>query len=142
VAKKPRKSRKATELEAFVSTSLDEKLYESIEKMSRGASYKHAFFDGVIRAYIYAWSEGEVPRAYIGATEPKSRTMYVRNATQKYLKQISELDGVSMSTIVRTAFAWYLASFIDTADLWNTDGILAKPRSTLKLGDDIERPES
>lgn len=141
MAKKPRKSRKATELDAFVSTSVDAKLYEKIEEVARGAQYKHAFFDGVIRAYIYAWSEGKIPRAYIGASNPKSRTMYVRPATQKYLKRMSEIDGVSMSTIIRTAFAWYLASFTDNADPWGTDAILLNERSALNLEDDIERPE-
>ena len=141
MGKKPRKSRKATELDAFVSTSVDAKLFKRIEGLAKGASYKHAFFDGVIRAYIYAWSEGKVPRAYIGAADPKTRTVYVRRATQKYLKQISDIDGVSMSTIIRTSYAWYLAQHEDGNDAWNTDKVLQNPRSGLKLDDDIERPE-
>lgn len=141
MTKKPRKSRKATELAAFVSTSVDAKLYKTIEGLAKGASYKHAFFDGVIRAYIYAWSEGKVPRAYLGAADPKTRTVYVRPATQKYLKEISQIDGVSMSTIIRTAYAWYLAQYSKGNDAWNTDLILQNPRSDLKLDDDIERPK-
>ena len=113
-----------------------DKLNASGDKAVQKGGEKHAYFCGLLIEYAKAWNAGKVPRAHMGHPKDncKQQTFYVAKSTVETLKLISTSDGVSVSTVIRTAVSWHIFSKEAgrSRDVWGTEEFLG-PRTKLEF---------
>lgn len=90
---------------------------------------KHEFYNFVLVKFIKAWSQGRIPRTYIGTAGVSASSIQVEYDTYEQICAISKADGVSASTVIRTAFAWWLFKSEKKSDPYGTDKIFETPRN-------------
>lgn len=116
-----------SETRGYIGSFMPKGLFDKVSNSLPTTSGKHVFFDQIIREYVEAWSSGRVPRVYMGQGVrglAEQKTLYMDNVTIEAIKEIAEIDGVAVSHIVRTAFAWHVAGRKKCADIFAGDEVL------------------
>lgn len=107
---------------AVASSTMEKSLAEMLDSIAVERGERHARLEKLLLKWLKLWTSGEMPRVYIGARSKHSiqRSYYISEATAERLKDVAETDGVSVSHVVRTAFAWAMAGARKPRDVWGT----------------------
>lgn len=108
--------------------SLQPVLSEMLETSRNQGMLKHEFYNFILASFIKAWSQGRIPRTYIGTAGVSATSIQVERETYDQICAISKADGVSASTVIRTAFAWWLFKSEKKSDPYGTDIVFSTPR--------------
>ena len=108
-------------LQPVLSTMLEARQYEDMRK--------HEFYNFILQKFISAWKKGQVPRTYIGTAGVSATSIQVDLKTYEKIVAISKADGISASTVIRTAFAWWLFRSEKRTDPCGSDTVLPTPRN-------------
>jgi len=111
---------KGTQLQPVITETLNAL---RIDEMNKGE-----FYTFVLNKYITAWQKGHIPRAYLGTADCHSTSIRIDKLTSERIDLIAEADGQSISTVIRTAFAWYIFRGKNKKDMWGSDEVYTLSR--------------
>lgn len=107
---------------AVVSTIMEKSLASALDELAKERGKRHAVLEKLLLRWLKSWSDGVMPSLYIGARSKFSiqRSYYISEKTAEMLQQVAAADGVAVSHVVRTAFAWAVAGAKKPRDVWGT----------------------
>lgn len=107
---------------AVASSTMEISLANWLDSVSGARGERHARLEKLLRRWLKVRGTGVMPKVYIGARREHSiqRTFYLSEETAEQLKKVADEDGVSVSHVVRTAFAWSMAGGKKPRDVWGT----------------------
>lgn len=95
---------------------------------SKDGGSKHAVLCDILVQYAKARSSGTVPGLHIGVRpgDHAQMSFYVAKETKQYIGAISQHDGVSVSTVIRTAVCWFLSGNRRKKDFCDSNRVLGE----------------
>lgn len=116
---------------AIVSSTMEVSLANWLDSVSGERGERHAKLEKLLRKWLKVHASGVMPSVYIGARSQFSiqRTYYLTEKTAEDLKKVADEDGVSVSHVVRTAFAWAMAGGKKPRDVWGTKTLFDTARN-------------
>ena len=117
-----------SDVKKIVGASLTQSLYQGLVESQPAKLSKHEHYNIVVETYLSAWRQGKVPRVYLGSPQTKQRSLQLTNETWLKVMSIAEADGVSVSTVLRTAIAYFLNRRQNRNDPWGSDYAMPEKR--------------
>lgn len=107
---------------AVASSTMEKSLAKALETVAGKRGERHARLEKLLQKWMKLRDTGVMPKVYIGARRQHSiqRSYYITEETARMLKKVADEDGVSVSHVVRTAFAWAMAGAKKPRDVWGT----------------------
>ena len=113
---------------AVASTMMEKSLAVELDQTYNERGERHAKMESLLVRWLDKWALGVMPSVYIGARADHSiqRSYYLTCETADRLKKVATHDGVSVSHVIRTAFAWNLYGRKKPRDVWGTEELFGE----------------